>query len=92
MAFIDLKKSLCLRQRGVPEKHVRLVQETYRSATTRVGSAIRETDSFTVEVDLHHRSALSSFIFNMVFDVLTEEVRENPPWCVLYADDVILVT
>ena len=102
MAFIDLEKAydripreevwLCLRKRGVPEKYVRLVQETYRNATTRVRSAVGETDSFTVGVGLHQGSALSPFIFNIVFDVLTEEVRENPPWCVLYADDVILVT
>lgn len=26
-----------------------------------------------------------------MFDVLTEVVRENPPWCVLYADDVVIL-
>ncbi|KAK4322649.1 hypothetical protein Pmani_006626 [Petrolisthes manimaculis] len=44
-----------------------------------------------VQIGLHQGSALSSFLFNVVFDVLTEAVRENPPWCVLYADDVILL-
>ncbi|KAK4325210.1 hypothetical protein Pmani_004170 [Petrolisthes manimaculis] len=29
--------------------------------------------------------------YKQLFDVLTEAVRENPPWCVLYADDVILL-
>ena len=102
MAFIDLEKAydrvpreevwLGLRQRGVPEKYVRLVQETYRNVTTRVRSAVGETSSFEVAVGLHQGSALSPFLFNIVFDVVTEGVRESPPWCVLYADDVIIVT
>ncbi|KAK4324260.1 hypothetical protein Pmani_005100 [Petrolisthes manimaculis] len=44
-----------------------------------------------VQVGLHQGSALSPFLFNVVFDVLTEAVREKPPWCFLYADDVILL-
>jgi len=27
-----------------------------------------------------------------VFDVITEDVREEPPWCVLYSDYIVLVT
>ena len=41
---------------------------------------------------MHQGSALSPFLFNIVFDVITEDVRGEPPWCVLYADDIILVT
>ena len=45
-------------------------------------------DCFKVQVGLHQGSALSPFLFNIVFDVLTEAVWEEPPWC---ADDVIIV-
>ena len=32
--------SLGLRQRGFPERYVRLLQETYRNASTRIGRAV----------------------------------------------------
>ena len=101
MCFIDLEKAYdrvprdevwrCLRERDVPEKYVRIIQETYTDATTQVRSSVGVTDSFQVQVGLHQGSALSPFLFNIVFDVLTEAVRENPPWCVLYADDVVII-
>jgi hypothetical protein len=43
-------------------------------------------ESFEVNVGLHQGSALSPLLLNMVFDVVTEGVRENPCWCLLYAD------
>lgn len=102
MVFIDLEKAYDriprqevwrgLRKRGVPEKYVRIVQECYRNVTTRVRSTVGTTDSFQVKVGLHQGSALSPLLFNIVFDVITENVREEPPWCVLYADDIVLVT
>ena len=68
-----------------------MVQETYKDVTTRVRTTVGTTDSFGVGVGLHQGSALSPFLFNIVFDVLTDYVRENPPWCLLYADDVVLM-
>lgn len=43
-----------------------------------------------VRVGLHQGSALSPFLFNIVFDVITEKVKEEPPWCINYAHDVVL--
>ena len=45
-----------------------------------------------MEVGLHQGSALSPLLFNIVFDVITENVREERPWCAFYADDIVLVT
>ena len=76
----------------MPEKYVRIVQECYKNVTTRDRSTVGTTDSFYVKVGLHQRSALSPLLFNIVFDVITKNVREEPPWCLLYADDIVLVT
>ena len=101
MAFIDLEKAYdrvprqeiwrCLRERGVVEKYVRVVRELYRNVKTSVRSTVGETEGFQVRVGLHQGSALSPLLFNIVMDVLTEGVREEPPWCLLYADDIVLL-
>ncbi|XP_069973547.1 uncharacterized protein [Penaeus vannamei] len=61
----------------VPEKYVRMIQEMYRNAVTRVRSSVGETDGFKVKVGQHQGSALNSFIFNIVMDVVTRNVRET---------------
>ncbi|XP_066965740.1 uncharacterized protein [Macrobrachium rosenbergii] len=61
----------------VPEKYVRLIQEMYRNVFTRVRSSVGETEGFEVRVGLHQGSALSPFIFNIVMDVIIEEVRRQ---------------
>jgi len=101
MVFIDLEKAYDrvprqgvwrrFRERGVQEKYVRMIQECYKDVTTIVRSTVGMTEHFKVKVGLHQGSALSPLLFNIVFDVITENVREEPPWCVLYADDIVLV-
>ena len=70
---------------------MKMIGETYRTVTTSVSSTVGMTNSFQVKVRLHQGSTLSPFLFNIVMDVLTEDVREEPPWCLLYADDIVLV-
>ena len=43
-----------------------------------------------VEVGLHQGSALSPYIFNLVMDVMSEGIRDQSAWCMLYADDIVL--
>ena len=39
---------------------------------------------------LHQRSALSLFLFAVIMDRLTNEVRREPPWMMLFADDIVI--
>ena len=48
------------------------------------------TEGFKVEVGLHQGSALSPFLFAMVMDRLTDEVRQESPWNMLFADDIVI--
>ena len=55
MVFIDLEKAYdrvprqevwrCMREKGVPEKYVMIVQDMYEGARTRVKSSVGITDT-----------------------------------------------
>ncbi|KAK3561927.1 hypothetical protein QTP86_019049, partial [Hemibagrus guttatus] len=49
-----------------------------------------QTEEFKVEVGLHQGSALSPFLFAMVMDQLSEEVRQESPWTMMFADDIVI--
>ena len=58
LVFIDLEKAYdrvprqevwrCMREKGVSEKYVRLVQDMYAGATTQVKSSVGTTEKFNV--------------------------------------------
>ncbi|KAK3523471.1 hypothetical protein QTP86_033592 [Hemibagrus guttatus] len=98
--FVDLEKVYdrvpreelwyCMRKSGVAEKYVRVVQDMYERSRTVVRCAVGQTEEFKVEVGLHQGSALSPFLFAMVMDQLSEEVRQESPWTMMFADDIMI--
>ena len=52
--------------------------------------AVRVTEEFMVEVGLYQGLALSPFLFAMVMDKLTDEVRQESPWIMMSADDIVI--
>ncbi|KAK3518986.1 hypothetical protein QTP70_016199 [Hemibagrus guttatus] len=98
--FVDLEKAYdrvpreelwyCMRKSGVGEKYVRVVQDMYERSRTVVRCAVGQTEEFKVEVGLHQGSALSPFLFAIVMDQLSEEVRQESPWTMMFADDIVI--
>ena len=43
-----------------------------------------------MQVDVHQGSALSLFLFVMVMDRLTDEVRQDFQWTMMFADDIVI--
>ncbi|KAK3541900.1 hypothetical protein QTP86_008111 [Hemibagrus guttatus] len=43
-----------------------------------------------VEVGLHQGLALTPFLFAIVMDQLSEEVRQESPWTMMFADDIVI--
>ncbi|KAK3570432.1 hypothetical protein QTP86_019316 [Hemibagrus guttatus] len=80
----------CMRKSGVAEKYVRVVQDMYERSRTVVRCAVGQTEEFKVEVGLHQGSALSLFLFAIVMDQLSEEVRQESPWTMMFADDIVI--
>ncbi|KAK3506539.1 hypothetical protein QTP70_006554 [Hemibagrus guttatus] len=100
LATLDLEKAYdrvpreelwyWMRKSGVAEKYVRVVQDMYERSRTVVRCAVGQTEEFKVEVGLHQGSALSPFLFAIVMDQLSEEVRQESPWTMMFADDIVI--
>ncbi|KAK3571418.1 hypothetical protein QTP86_012056 [Hemibagrus guttatus] len=98
--FVDLEKAYdrvpreellyCMRKSGVAEKYVRVVRDMYERSRTVVRCAVGHAEEFKVKVGLHQGSALSPFLFAIVMDQLSEEVRQESPWTMMFADDNVI--
>ena len=98
--FVDLEKAYdmvpqeklwhCMRKSGMVENYVLLVQNMYEGSKTVVRYAVGTTESFKAKVGLHQGSALSPFLFAVIMDRLTDEVKRAPPWTMLFANDIVI--
>ena len=101
MVFVDLEKAYdtvprevlwrCMRKRNIPEGYIRLVHDMYQGATTRVKLMRGISEQFEVGIGLHQCSALSPFLFIMLVDTISQDVRTDLPWELLFADDLAII-
>ena len=100
MVFLDLEKAYdrvpreliwwCLRKKGVPEGYVTIIQYMYNDCETLVSTRTGDTEYFHVGVGLHQGSALSPLLFILIMDVLQAEIGKEPPWVMLFANDLVI--
>ena len=98
--FVDLEKAYdrvlreelwyCIKKSEIAEKYMRLVQDMYEGSETVVRCVVGTTESFKVKLGLCQGSALNPFLFAVIMDRLTDEVRREPPWTMLFADDIVI--
>ena len=98
--FVDLEEAhdrvpreelwYCMRKSGIVEKYVQLVQDMYEGSKTVVKCAVGTTETFKVKVGLHQGSTLSPFLFAVIMNSLTDEVRREPPWTMLFTHDIVI--
>ena len=72
------------------EECERIVQDMYYDSTTSVRCAVGEMEVFDVKVGLHQGSALSPCLSAMMMDRMTDEIREEAPWTMMFADDIVI--
>ena len=96
--FMDLEKAYdrvrreeyCMRNSGKAEKYVRFVQDMYEGSEIVVRCAVVTTKSLKVKVELHQGSASSPFLLSVIMDRIMDEVNREPPWTMLFADDIVI--
>ena len=79
-----------MRRLGLPEWYVSTVQAIYSNASSRVCVNNSLSDSFTMQVGVHQGSVLSPFLFILVMEALSHDLRIGCPWELLYADDLVI--
>ena len=63
----------------------------YDGVTTCVKACNGRSSYFPITVGLHQGSALSPYLFALIMDELTKDIQDEVPWCMLFADDIVLV-
>ena len=49
------------------------------------------TNDFPVGIGLHQDSTISPFFSSLVMNELTKGIQGEVPWCMLFADDIVLI-
>ena len=102
MCFVDMAKVFdrvprkvmewATRKKGLSEVMVRAVMSLYDDAKTRVGVGSAYSEECEVKVAVHQGSVLSSLLFAIVVDVITEKAKRDVVNELLYADDVVFIS
>ena len=79
-----------LRWKHLPEYLVNGVMSLYKCCKTALSVDGELSSSFSVKVGVHQESLLCPFLFIMVMNVLTEDVRDGSLMELLYAEDLVL--
>ncbi|GJW58458.1 retrovirus-related pol polyprotein LINE-1 [Tanacetum coccineum] len=102
LAFLDLKKAYdsvpreliwkTLRDKGTLVKYIKVIQDIYEGACTCVRTLTGNSEFLPVDVGLHQGSTISQYLFALILDKLSRGIQESIPWCLIFADDIVLVS
>jgi hypothetical protein len=63
----------------------------YDNVVTSIQTSDGDTNDFSINIGLHQGSALSSYLFALVMDEVTRDIQGGITWCMLFANDMVLV-
>jgi hypothetical protein len=101
IVFIDLEKGYDKVRRNImwwalqkyknSTKYITLIKDMYDNVVTSVRTSDRDTNDLSINIGLHQGSPMSPYLFALVMDEVTRDIQCGITWCMLFADDVILV-
>jgi hypothetical protein len=68
-----------LKERRVPIKYVILIKDMCTNIVITIRTCDGEFNVFSIEIELHQGSALSSYIFTFLMDEVTKDIQEDIP-------------
>ncbi|KAE8674391.1 Potassium channel KAT3 [Hibiscus syriacus] len=80
--------AMTLETRRIPNAYIRAIRDMYCISTTYIRTTVGDT---SVEIGLHQGSSLSPYIFALIMDDIYCATPDGVPWCMLFADDIVLV-
>ena len=99
--LIDLEKTYdrvprdvlwwALNKKSVAFKYVSIIKDMYEGVVTNVRTYGGLTDEFSITIRVHQGFTLSLFLFSIIKDEINKSIHEKIPWCMLFADDIILI-
>ena len=75
---------------GVRERLVMIIKDMYERTNTKVQTVYGNTGKFEVKVGLHEGLALSPFLFVIVMNLLSQNIKDIDLWELLFADDLAI--
>jgi len=78
-------------KKRVPIKYIDIIKDIYDGVVANVRTCGGITSDFFITIRLYQGSALSPFLFAIVMDELTRAIQDEILWCMLFADDIVLV-
>ncbi|CAH2096880.1 unnamed protein product [Euphydryas editha] len=63
----------------------------WHNSASVVRTVASDTDPFLITFGIQQGLALSPFLFNVVLDSVSAYIQDQPPWLMMYADDIVLV-
>ncbi|KAE8722892.1 Proton gradient regulation 7 isoform 2 [Hibiscus syriacus] len=86
-----LSHTMKLWERVIEARLRQAIRDMYCRSTTYVRTTVGDTETFPVKIGLHQGSALSPYIFALIMDDIYFATPNGVPWCMLFADNIVLV-